>query len=127
MIKKDAESIVHHLVETGELERTRSYLARGRALANLTDGQLVERLVLAYSEWRSSGFWFGAAEHKLTNDVAAEFAMRGTVVPYDLVQEDLDALAIVITAEFDALSEVEQEEINSAIIADFAVSMKHEN
>jgi hypothetical protein len=82
------ETDVLSWMESGRLDHTAAYLARGRSHANLTDSELSEawqRTMIAMAEDP-----FSAEIREREQDLGAEIDLRGSQRPCDLVKEAIE-------------------------------------
>jgi hypothetical protein len=80
----------------GELQ---SYIARGRALANVETEELLDRWIEAMEAWGLSP----AVDHRARADIEAELGLRRVLLPWHQVKDAVDALLTRSRAEADAL------------------------
>jgi hypothetical protein len=93
MTSKDA---VFRFLENRRIERAEDYVKRGRALEKLGEVELEQRFVAAYR--RLAAEPANAETRRLTDDIDAEYLLRGKELPYGLVSTELEAFTAAANA-----------------------------
>ena len=78
---------VEFAIANWDMQRTQSYVERGRQFENATDEDLQTLFVQAFRDWRAN-LW-GDGRRSRVEDVSAECTLRGVDPPYALVEDDL--------------------------------------
>jgi hypothetical protein len=80
-----------------DMQRTQSYVERGRQFENATDEDLQALFVQAFRDWRAN-LW-GDGRRSRVEDVSAEYTLRGVDPPYALVEDDLLEIGSTVAAD----------------------------
>lgn len=117
--------VVAFIMAKGEMDRIQAYVDRGRKFERLSDERLRELMVPAYKAWAANVS--DPTTGELTNDIGAEFAMRGVTPPYDLVAEEIDRGCEAIAALTAQLDDDRIAAINSEMCQDYIDAHRRKN
>ena len=78
---------VEFAIANWDMQRTESYVERGRQFEKATAEDLQTLFVQAFRDWRAN-LW-GDGRRSRVADVSAEYTLRGVVPPYALVEDAL--------------------------------------
>ena len=119
-----ARNITEFAIASRCMERTQSYILRGRQLKNATVDELRTRFVEMFRIWRADLWWEGLSQ---LHDVEAEFKLRGVSPPFALVIGDVGQ---IMKAFAGALSRVDAEvmaELNAELIDEYFAASRSRN
>jgi hypothetical protein len=85
----DDFDLTSEFLQSEDLRETRDYLSRGRALSNVSDGELGERWVATFKVWLRGEFLVALRN---MNDAAAELRLRDLEIPYDRVESEMESI-----------------------------------
>jgi hypothetical protein len=94
---------VEFAMASWDMQRTQSYVERGRQFENATDENLQALFVQAFRDWRAN-LW-GDGRRSQVADVSAEYTLRGVDPPYALVEDDLLEIGSTVAADVMLLDE----------------------
>jgi hypothetical protein len=97
--------------ENQSLLEMQDYLARGRSLEALDDGELTLRWVELVGIWAVRNF--AGNEHVAFDDLVVEMKLRGREPPFDLVIVEMEAVRIRSQSYIDNLSPSERRQLES--------------
>ena len=84
---KSGDRGVEFAIANWDMQRTQSYVERGRQFENATAEDLQALFVQAFRDWRAN-LWRDGRRTRVA-DVSAEYTLRGVDPPYALVEEAL--------------------------------------
>ncbi|WP_413989351.1 hypothetical protein ACMDCR_25780 [Labrys okinawensis] len=87
--RKDAEAVVRYVIADGAQQGVSDYAARGRRLRSTSDDELRSLFVAAYGRWALNPM--APDIQRETDDINAEYTLRGQSCPFDLVSEQVEA------------------------------------
>ena len=88
---------VEFAIANWDMQRTQSYVERGRQFEKATDEDLQTLFVQAFRDWRAN-LWGGGRRSRVA-DVRAEYTLRGVGHPYALVEDDLLEIGSKVAAD----------------------------
>jgi hypothetical protein len=88
---------VEFAIANWDMQRTQSYVERGRQFENATDKDLQVLFVQAFRDWRAN-LWEDGRRSRVA-DLSAEYTLRGTDPPHALVEDDLLEIGSKVVAD----------------------------
>jgi hypothetical protein len=108
-----------------DAKRIASYIGRGRRYQNLRPADLCNTFIGAYRRWASDVHDPAAVE--ATNDVGAEYTLRGEIEPFELVGPEVEIITSTVAARFEETSSERRAEINQLMVDDYLLMRKNEH
>ena len=119
----DAYVVVTQILSAGDAERLKSYLSRGRVFEGLSPSELEAAYVAATKRWADNP----DQPHVEHSDLTAEFDLRQTQPPMELVKDDIARITKLISDRFWRLSSEEVDEIKADLMAEYDAIKSGEN
>jgi hypothetical protein len=117
--------IVIRVMAEADAKRIDSYIDRGRRYANLRMEDLCNTFIGAYRRWASDVH--DPASVEATNDVGAEYTLRGEIEPFELVEPEVEIIISTVGARFGETSSERRAEINQLMVDDYLVMQRNEH
>ena len=95
--KHEDEFGVEFAIANWDMQRTQSYVERGRQFENATDEDLQALFVQAFRDWRAN-LWEDGRRSRVA-DLSAEYTLRGVDPPYAFVEADLLEIGSAVAAD----------------------------
>src|ERR1700733_4551542 len=95
--KHEDEFGVEFAIANWNMQRTQSYVERGRQFENATAEDLQALFVQAFRDWRANRWEDGRSSR--VADVSAEYTLRGVDPPHGLVEDDLLEIGSTVVAD----------------------------
>ena len=95
--KHEDEFGVEFAIANWDMQRTQSYVERGRQFENATDEDLQALFIQAFRDWRAN-LWEDGRRSRVA-DVSAEYTLRGVDPPHALVEDDLLEIGSKVVAD----------------------------
>lgn len=100
---------------SSELERTKSYLERGRRFADLDEASLERAFTESMEEWARDP----SKPATYNDDVTSEYSLRKLSPPLEKTSDSLAAIGRTMQQSYDAMTEEAREKANEALAAKF--------
>lgn len=126
-MENDGTKIALTLMADSAGQRVKSYVDRGRLMQKLSDDDLSAMMVWAHREFEKAGFNPHSKERLFTDDVGAEYDLRGLDGPYHLVKDQVDRMVAVAAASFEATDAERLDEINAEMVKGYEAIKRSEH
>jgi hypothetical protein len=123
--KPSGEAVARYIMAKGEALRVQSYLNRGRRFERLTESELSEKYVEAMREFASDPA--NRDRRQLSDDVDAEYGLRGLEPPTGLVTAEIDAIVNAGTTAYEEMTDERKAEIEAEMQDEYATAMKEQH
>jgi len=120
-----AKAAVGHTLAKSELERMQEYLQRGRPFERTSLSDLHAMFIRTFKE--SVADLRNADARARSNDVRAEYTLRGMEPPFEDVKEDMQLLIQAAEEMVEGLTPERAEEIDKEIIEEYDAARRSQN
>ena len=121
----DFESrVVEFAMASWDMQRTQSYVERGRQFEGLTSEDLEALFVQTFRIWRPDLWGEGRSR---VGDLSAEYTLRGVDPPFLLVDDDILAIGAAVAEDVERMGPESLAEMNSGLLDAYLAAQKSRN